>query len=245
MKKNNLEMFIGFAMVVVGIGFIGDMFEVWTFNLFFDGWWTLFIIVPSLMNMQARGVNIPNVVGVLVGIVLCLNQQNVLQNVNIVKMLFPSVLILLGGSILWKLFFSKGKNISAENNPQQEAVKEEEVNEEKTKKEPMAKGDDHTAIFSICESNYAGVEYKGGKCMATFGEIEIDLKNAIINKDYHIECRSILGRIKISLPKNVKVSINSFDLMGGMKNDFVSSKNEDAPVLYIQSTCILGNVEIK
>ncbi len=45
---------LGFVIVIIGILFLGNSLELWNANLFFEGWWTLFIIVPSLISILKR-----------------------------------------------------------------------------------------------------------------------------------------------------------------------------------------------
>ena len=49
MNKRNL--FWGILLIVVGILFLGRNMDWWDFSIFFDGWWTLFIIVPCFIGL--------------------------------------------------------------------------------------------------------------------------------------------------------------------------------------------------
>ena len=52
MKKSNL--FWGVILIVIGILFLGRNMEWWDFSIFFRGWWTLFLIVPSIIALIKR-----------------------------------------------------------------------------------------------------------------------------------------------------------------------------------------------
>jgi hypothetical protein len=66
---------VGVVFIVMGIGFAGEMFNWWEFNPFFDGWWTLFIIVPSIISLCTGKEKIRALIGLAVGIVLWISKS--------------------------------------------------------------------------------------------------------------------------------------------------------------------------
>jgi predicted membrane protein len=82
----------GLILVVLGTLFLLQKFEVFDFNIFFDGWWTLFLIVPALMSMSKQGMTTGNSVLLIIGVVLFLREQGV----DLGGYLVPAVLILIG-----------------------------------------------------------------------------------------------------------------------------------------------------
>ena len=46
MKKTLTNFLWGLFFIIIGIGFLGEALNLWNFELFFPGWWTLFIIIP-------------------------------------------------------------------------------------------------------------------------------------------------------------------------------------------------------
>ena len=46
MRQRVGNILFGLAFLVAGLGFGGQALGLWNFNLFFSGWWTLFLIVP-------------------------------------------------------------------------------------------------------------------------------------------------------------------------------------------------------
>ncbi len=51
MKKNTSNYLLGGILVFIGIFLAGRAIGLINFNIFFDGWWTLFIIVPSFIGL--------------------------------------------------------------------------------------------------------------------------------------------------------------------------------------------------
>ena len=80
MKLSRIDLFWGVALVIVGIGFGGEALGLWNFELFFNGWWTLFIIVPSLLNLFESGMKRSNTIGVTIGVLLLLSSWHVIAD---------------------------------------------------------------------------------------------------------------------------------------------------------------------
>ena len=51
MFKDKRSIIIGIIIIFVAIIFLGNNFDIWNINVFFDGWWTLFIIIPAIINL--------------------------------------------------------------------------------------------------------------------------------------------------------------------------------------------------
>lgn len=92
MKLSRTDLFWGVLLVVVGIGFGGEALGLWNFELFFYGWWTLFIIVPCLVNMFESGIKRSNTIGLTIGSLLLLSGWNVLPE----DLIVPILLVVIG-----------------------------------------------------------------------------------------------------------------------------------------------------
>lgn len=85
----------GILLIVLGGIFLLNKFNVFNFDIFFDGWWTLFLIVPAIMSMSKQGVTTGNTVLLIIGIVLLLWERGI----DLQGFLVPAVLIVLGISL--------------------------------------------------------------------------------------------------------------------------------------------------
>ncbi len=94
MKENKI---LGLIIMVVGIVLLGNVLNIWDVNLFFDGWWTLFIIIPSLYGYLKKQW-VSSTISLLVGIFLLLAANKVINW----EIIFPTVLIIVGISFLFK-----------------------------------------------------------------------------------------------------------------------------------------------
>ena len=74
MKRMN-NMLWGILLIVVGVIFGLNALNITNINVFFDGWWTLFIIVPCFIDLFKEEEKTGNVIGLVIGICLFLACQ--------------------------------------------------------------------------------------------------------------------------------------------------------------------------
>ena len=78
------------------------LYGITNINIFFDGWWTLFIIIPSFIGLFKDNEKTGNVIALLIGIALLLACQDILDFDLIWKLAFPTILVAVGLSIIFK-----------------------------------------------------------------------------------------------------------------------------------------------
>ncbi len=218
----------GIVFIIVGLVLGSNALGFTNINIFFDGWWTLFIIVPCFIGIFKENEKIGNLIGLLIGVVLLLCCQDLLDFEMIWKLLVPTVLVILGISFIFKDTFN------------QKISKEIKKLNENNKNE-----NEYCATFSGQDIKFDGEEFKGADLTAVFGGVKCDLHNAIINENQVINCSSIFGGIDIKVPENIKVKIKSSSIFGGVSDERKYKEKEDAKIIYINATCIFGGVEIK
>ena len=96
MKKQISSIIWGSVLVVVGVLLALSAFGVVDFNLFFDGWWTLFIIVPCLAGIVTEENKGGYVIGLIIGVLLLLSAQDVLSFEMLWQIFVPAVVIAIG-----------------------------------------------------------------------------------------------------------------------------------------------------
>ena len=125
--KNLSSIVWGLVLIAAGVILGGNALGWFNVNLFFNGWWTLFIIVPCTINLITDKNRLGPLIGLLVGVALLLACQNVFSFDIMWKLVLPIVIILIGLSLICKNLFShkfnekitelnkefKGKNLSA------------------------------------------------------------------------------------------------------------------------------------
>ena len=190
--KNFGNILWGIVLIIIGLIVGGNALGITNIDIFFDGWWTLFIIIPCFIGLFKEREKTGNIIGILIGIALLLCCQDILNFDMIWKLAFPLILIIIGISFIFKDTFDY--KLSKE-------IKK--LNEKKVN------SDEYCATFSGQNLKFDGEKFTGTNLTAVFGGIKCDLKNAIIENDVVINCSSIFGGIEIYVPDNIKVKIKS------------------------------------
>lgn len=218
----------GIVFIALGIILGLNAFEVTNINIFFKGWWCLFIIIPCAIDLFSDHDKTGNIIGLIIGILLLLACQNKIDFELIFKLLIPIILIIIGLSFIFKDVINS--NIKK---------KIKEINKNNSN------STNHCATFGGCNVNYSNEQFNGCEINAIFGGVKCDLTDAIIDKDVVINACSIFGGIDIIAPKNVNIKISSTPIFGGVDNKFKNSNDEQLKTIYLNCTCIFGGVEIK
>ena len=100
--KNCKNIILGIILIIVGVWFGLYATGVVKVNLLFDGWWTLFIIVPSFLGLFDGDGRTGSLIGLFVGVLLLLSCQDVLNFDIVLKLIVPCVLIVTGLSFIFK-----------------------------------------------------------------------------------------------------------------------------------------------
>ncbi|HHV51026.1 MAG TPA: LiaF-related protein [Candidatus Avimonas sp.] len=226
MKKTSSIIWGGILVVlglVIGLNALG-IIEI---NLFFNGWWTLFIIIPCAVGLFNDGDKIGNIIGIAIGVLLLLASQNVISFNTIFKLVIPAIIIIFGIKLIAGGLFNKQS---------EEVLKKLKENGIKLKS--------GNAIFSGNDMRFDGEVFDGAELNAVFGGVKCDLRNAIIDKDCVINASAVFGGIDILVGENVNIKLNSTSIFGGVSNKkraFIAG----APTIYINATCLFGGIDIK
>ena len=84
MKKTS-NILWGLVFIIVGLILGLNAFGITNINIFFSGWWTLFIIVPCFIGLFRETEKTGNIIGLVIGICLLLCCQDVINFKNIFK----------------------------------------------------------------------------------------------------------------------------------------------------------------
>ena len=214
------------GVVLIAVGVIWTLRDIVDINIFFDGWWTLFIIVPCAIGLFTEREKTGNIIGVAVGVFLLLCCRDILSFSMLWKLLVPAVIIIIGLKMVFDGLFGNRAN---------EIIKRMRLEG----KAPKA----GSAFFSGCDMNYSGQVFEGAELTAVFGGVKCDLRDAIIENDCAIQVSAIFGGVDIFAPAGINVKVNSNCIFGGVSNKTAVYQN--APTLYISGMCMFGGVEIK
>ena len=225
--KNKNGIIWGIVLIVIGVLLACKALNVFEFDIFFDGWWTLFIIIPCGIGLINDRNKTGSIIGIIIGVLLLLSAQKVIDYSLMWKLMVPIIIIIVGLSIIFSNVFFKDKD---------EVFK---------KLSDKISKDGLSAVFSGQDVKLDEQEFEGTNLTAIFGGIKLDLRKAIIKGDVVINVTAVFGGVDIYLPEDVKVYIKSNSFLGGVDNKKKNKDDKKIPTVYINSSCAFGGVDIK
>ena len=218
----------GLVLVAVGVIVALNALEITNIDIFFDGWWTLFIIIPCFIGIFTSKDKYSNVLGLAAGVFLLLCCQDILDFSMLWKLGLPVIIVAVGLKMIFSGLFRNKSNKIMEN------IKN---NNGTTKR--------FSAAFSGNTANFSGEMFYGTELNAIFGGVDCDLRGAFIEQDCVINAVAIFGGIDIFVPEGVNVKVNSTSIFGDVENINHKNTHENAHTIFINATCIFGGVDIK
>ena len=218
MKKIS-TVIVGIVFIVVGVIVGLNSFGITDINIFFDGWWTLFIIIPAINGLVTDEEKTGSIIWLIIGITLLLGCQDLISFDILWKLTLPVILVFIGLSIM---FNNNGKKIS----------KNTDDNE-------------YCACFSGQTIKFDGKDFKGAEVNAIFGGITIDLTNAKVKDGAVIDATAVFGGVTILIPEDLKVEIKSTSVFGGVSDKTKNKEKKDKVTLHVNGCSIFGGVDIK
>jgi len=188
--KNSLEKVLwGIILVVFGTALAGRALGIFDFNIFFPGWWTLFIIIPSAISLISGKDISSSIGGLAIGLMLLMTQTGVINWQEFIKLLVAVVFVTLGVSFL----FPGNKNHKKADRKEQKKNKDyskahyydkdygndgAEYREEQNAKEQYTKDRAKTEYSKADRNDFADVEYK-----EAFGDKEQNQYREVVKEE--------------------------------------------------------------
>lgn len=215
----------GIMLILLGIIIALISLDIIHTNLLFKGWWTLVIIIPSIIGLLFDDDKLGNLISLIIGILLLLGVRNIIDYKILLKLFVPILLVTVGLSLILKNILESKKTLQ---------IKELNKVKDNTK--------DIFATLSNENKKIIG-EFKGISIDAVFSNVELDLREAEIKKDQVINVYTIFSGVTILTNNNIKVIVKSDSLFGGVSNHI--EEKDEAKAIYINASCLFGGVEIK
>ena len=108
MEKNYSKLLWGLVVLAVGVIFTGNVLELWYIDVFFPGWWTMFMIIPALVLILRDGFNVGSVILLVIGVILLFDSWDIFDTRLIWRLIIPIGIIAIGISLIYSFF--KGEN---------------------------------------------------------------------------------------------------------------------------------------
>lgn len=222
--KNVSRILWGVVLIILGIIIGTNSFGITHIDIFFTGWWTLFIIVPCFINLfDEKESQTGNFIGLLIGCALLLVTRGILDFEFVAKLIMPCIFIGIGLSLICS--HTMKNKIS-----------------EKVRLEKKNGLESIVATFSEQKVSKEGI-FKGANLDAVFGCVTLDLRQVSIEKEAVIVASAIFGSVDILVPDDVEVKVKATPIFGGVSNH--SRKGNQKKTLYIEALCLFGGMDIK
>lgn len=93
----------GTVFIILGIVIALNALEITSINIFFRGWWTLFIIIPCLIGIcdSESESKTGNIIGLIIGLCLLLAIRDIISFELIRKLMIPFIFLAIGFSIIF------------------------------------------------------------------------------------------------------------------------------------------------
>ena len=252
----------GLALIALGVILGVNALGIVRIDIFFPGWWTLFIIVPSLVGLFTDKHKGAPMVGLLIGVCLLLGVWDVISFRTLWKLLVPALLVVIGVTMIARNATNRTvaeKTARAKKRDQHEQIKEAEVLVEEDSDDDFDGEEDaedgaqkdnreknkYWSTFGDQQVNYDGKTFTGCEVEAVLGGADIDLRNAKIEDGAVLKVNSVFGGIIVYAPEDVKVEVISKSVLGGVSDKRKNKSGSFDKTLYIEATCVFGGVEIR
>ena len=228
--KNFRSVLWGLVILLIGIIIGLNALEITDIDIFFDGWWTLFIIVPCFIDLFRSRDRTADIIGLVIGITLLLACNDVISFSLLGKLIFPVILVIIGIKLIIRAFSKNDARIN------------EKINQTYSQNKNGHRS--HCVIFSGDTIRINDEPFSSADLTAIFGGIDFDLRNAIIESNIVINAVTVFGGIDIFIPKNVQLIVRSSSIFGG-----VGKKTLGDPLatntVFINASCVFGGIDIK
>lgn len=231
MKNNKGKIIGGVLLLLLGVGLMLEITKVIDFN--FNGWWTVFIIVPCIVGLFNDKNKTMPLIGIGTGVLLLMAAQGVIPWNDVWKYIVCIVLIIWG----IMLIFSRNSNMGC-SSPDQQSVEElKQISQDGRSIRQIS------ASFGKHSYDFAGQHFEGAKVQNSFGFVGIDLRGADILDGAIIDIDCSFGGMEIRVDDSVLVKHAIESSFAGV--ECREHLRTTTKTLYIKGHCSFGGIEIK
>ncbi|HEY6687855.1 MAG TPA: LiaF domain-containing protein [Propionibacteriaceae bacterium] len=216
-----LRVWIGAVLVAIGLLWLLDALGVLAAGPLIGHWWPLAVIALGVLAVFAGGRLSPGpAVLILVGTGLLISQ---LLNVDVGRILWPGVVIVVGGWFL--VDFARQRAHASDPSERQDVF----------------------ALLGGSHVTNRSPRFRHANVSALFGGATLDLREAGLQPGARVDALAMFGGVEVIVPTGWRVQLSGLPIFGGY-HDKTSGQPilaPDAPVLNVVATAIFGGVEVK
>jgi predicted membrane protein len=230
MKGVTSQVVLGLLVILMGMLFLLDNFDVIEIRSAISFWPMVFIVVGivKLCDTQTRGGQILGAVFIGVGALMTLDRMDIID-FNW-RNLWPLFLIGFGVYTLYKAKTGR-RLISMDGVKDEKDLGGEDVV-------------DITAILGGFDRRVFTPNFRGGEVTAVMGGCALDLRNSSIQGEAVVTVFAFWGGVTMKVPPDWTVVLNGTPIMGGFEEKTITPP-DNSKRLIVRGYAIMGGVEIR
>jgi len=227
----------GILFVLLGLVLAGRAFNLFDFDIFFSGWWTLFIIIPCALGLSERGNRTTSIIGLGIGVLLLLSAQGVFQWYMFGKILIAFLFVVIGCSLIFR--GNQGREYIEDHNKRSnssyynENTRSEGANSQRTNYSSNNESNNESSNNE--SSNYEGSNYEGSNNNGS-------TNHGSTNHSGYSHYSGVLSGRNVQFVDEVFTGAVVNSILGNVQLDLRNAIFNGNAV--IETTCILGGVDI-
>ena len=212
----------GALLVAGGVLYALNVLGMTDIKFSLDGWWTLFIIVPSVSGIISGRDKSGGLIGLLIGVLLLLGARDIIDYDIVWQLTAPIIVVVIGVKLIIRAFSIKKPAVENGEN------------------------DEYKPGFNAKIDNFEGKDLKIAKVGAVFGATTCNLTDAKFKEGSRVDVLCLFGGAEIVVPENVEVKVNALSIFGGISDKRpVRKETEKTAALTINGLCLFGGADIK
>ena len=228
--NKTIKITFGLALIAVGIIWALVTLDIIDFSFSTEGWWALFIIIPCLYNLLTGKDKGGAAIGICIGVLLLLGARGIISWDKFWQLGLAAIAIGIGVNLIFFNSWEKSRQVEIETiDKEGRQIKSIAIN------------------FGKQDVSFAGERFEGAEMRVHFGNVNLDLRDAVIERDAFIDIDSAFSGIVIYLPENAVVK-NAISCGFAGVNDKRRVKPEpaqDRPVIFLSGNIGFTDVELR
>lgn len=246
-RKYLSKLFLGLCVIAVGIGYLGNHLDIlpWTsFTLFFPGWGSLFLLVPSVYFLIRSPFSWFWPLCLLGGVLILISKLELYPFGTAVAICLAALVILIGIRIILSPLFRRMRRRRA-----RQKVEDRLRRHNIVYGDAISQSTDSDGSYSVSFGERIvlldGQEFSSATLNVSFGEMKFDLRQAIIRDCAVIDANCAFGELTILLPDYVRTEVTKSGAFSEISCKHGEPNDEDAPVIYVNASCSFGEITVK
>ena len=223
----------GIAFLAIGVGWALELTGL--INISYEGWWTIFIIIPCFASLFSSSHKSAPLTGLGIGILLLLATRGIIPWYDFWKYIICIVAVIWGFSLIFgrKTCFNSKR-------PDRKTINELKQIDQDGRQIRQINVNFGKQVFE-----FAGQRFEGADIHTSFGFAALDLRNADVLDGAVINVDCSFGGIEIRVSRDICVKAAIETAFAGVESQCDIQYVDTVKTLYIKGECSFGGIEVK